>query len=172
MKQETTKTDLEILGEKIKDIEIAMLVTADADGVMRSRPMGTQKIDEDHAFQGQLWFFTKDHSPKTESIEKDQHVNVSYADPKSNTYVSVAGRAEIVKDREKIRELWTPAMKAWLAKGVDDPEIALIRVDVDSAQYWDAPNGKLVQLAGFAKAILTGTEMKHDQSSKKLDLRH
>lgn len=167
-----SKTDFQILEEKIAEIRICMLVTSDRDGVLRSRPMATQKFDKDHVFEGKLYFFTKEHSPKSESIEQDQAVNLAYADPDSNTYVSVAGSAQISKDKAIMKELWSPAMKAWFPDGLEDPEIALIAVDVQSAQYWDAPNGKLVQLAGFAKAVLTGTEMKHDQSSKKLNLQH
>ncbi len=172
MATEAQKSDFQILEEKIKDIRICMLVTSDRDGVLRSRPMATQKFDSDNVFKGALYFFTKEHSPKSQSIEQDQAVNLAYANPDSNTYVSVAGTAQISKDKQKMAELWTPALKAWFPEGLEDPEIALIEVNVDSAQYWDAPNGKLVQLAGFAKAILTGKEMKHDQSSKKLDLHH
>lgn len=172
MAKETQMTDFQILEDKIKDIRICMLVTSDQDGVLRSRPMATQKFDNSHVFDGKLYFFTKEHSPKSESIEQDQDVNLAYANPDSNTYVSVTGSARISKDKAKMKELYTPAIKAWFPEGLEDPEIALIEVDVESAQYWDSPNGKLVQLVGFAKAILTGKEMKHDQASKKLDLKH
>jgi general stress protein 26 len=172
MAKETQKSDFEVLQEKIKEIKFTMLVTADQDGVLRSRPMATQKFADGEVFDGKLYFFTKEHSPKSESIQQDQAVNLAYADPDSNTYVSVAGTASISKDKAKMKELWQPGLKAWFAEGLEDPEIALIEVNVDSAQYWDAPNGKLVQMAGFAKAVLTGTEMKHDQNSKKLDLHH
>ncbi|RYZ69424.1 MAG: general stress protein [Proteobacteria bacterium] len=132
MATETTKTDFQILEEKISKIHFAMLVTADQDGSLRSRPMGTQKFDGEHVFEGNLYFFTKEHSAKSEEIQHDQSVNLAYADPSSNTYVSVTGTAQISKDKAMIKELWNPALKAWFPDGVDDPEIALIVVDVKS----------------------------------------
>lgn len=146
--------DIHKLGELIKEIKIAMLTTVDVNGQLRSRPMGTQKLE----FDGQLWFFTKEHSPKVSEIMRDEHVNISYADPGSSTYVSVTGVAELVNDRVKMAALWTPILKAWFPDGLDDPELALLRVDVQKAEYWDAPSSKIVQLVGFAKAAITGKQ--------------
>src|SRR5690242_20494485 len=108
---------VEKLAKLIKGIKIAMLTTTCDDGTMRSRPMATQRTP----FDGELWFFTDDESPKVAEIRKDQHVNVSYADADSNTYVSVSGRAMLVKDRAKAKELWNPLYKAWFPEGLDDP---------------------------------------------------
>lgn len=148
----TGEANVRKLAELIKDIKFAMLTTADPDGALRSRPMATQSTE----FDGELWFFTSDASGKAASIKADQHVNVAYSNPDDNHFVSVTGRASIVKDRNKIKELWNPLLKTWFPDGVDDPQIALIRVSVDSAEYWDSPSSKLVHLYGFAKAMLTG----------------
>lgn len=160
--------EIKILAEKIKDIRVAMLTTADADGYLRSRPMATQELDRD----GKLWFFTKDHSPKANSIEQDQEINVAYADDAKNLWVSVTGKASIVRDRAKIKELWKPILKAWFPDGEDDPELALICVDVESAQIWDAPSGKVVTLVALAKSLATGQPMDHEKHTQKIDLRH
>jgi general stress protein 26 len=147
----TTNSDIRKLGELIKDIRIAMLTTTEADGSMRSRPMATQESD----FDGELWFFTDARSPKVD--EAAHHpVNVSYADPKHQRYVSVSGKAELVRDRKKIEELWNPAYKAWFPEGLDDPNLALLRVHVEKAEYWDSPGSAVVHLIGFAKALATG----------------
>ena len=140
------------LCELIKGIRIAMLTTVDDDGSLRSRPMANQ----DTAFDGTLWFFTEFNSAKVHEVEHDQHVNLSYAKPEDSTYVSVSGKATIVRDRAKMEELWSPIHKAWFPKGLDDPNIALLRVDVDKAEYWDSPSSAVVRLIGFAKAITTG----------------
>ncbi len=153
------------LGELIKDIQIAMLTTVEDDGTLRSRPMGTQKTE----FDGMLWFFTKEHSPKVEEIQHDRNVNLSYADPKHNTYVSVSGRAEVVTDPEKMKELWNPILKAWFPKGLEDPELSLLRVQVEQAEYWDSADSKVVQIAGFVKAVVTGQPAKGGEN-KKLEL--
>jgi len=140
------------LRDLIKDVKVAMLCTVEADGCLRSRPMMTQKTD----FNGQLWFFTGLDSAKVHEVEREHHVNVSYASPDKDVYVSVSGMARLTRDRAKLEELWNPIHKAWFPKGLDDPNIALLCVDVDKAEYWDAPSGKLVQLAGFVKALATG----------------
>ena len=153
------------LGELIKDIETAMLTTALDDGSLRSRPMATQRAD----FDGQhLWFFTDADSAKVHEVEHDRHVNVAYSDPSKNRFVSVSGTARVVRDKAKIKELWSPGIKAWYPDGPDDPKIALLRIAVDFAEYWDTPSNKMVQLIGFAKALLVG-ERYDPATNEKID---
>ena len=158
----TGEANIKKLAELIREMKFAMLTTVDPDGCLRSRPMATQKNE----FDGDLWFFTSRRSGKMESIKKDQHVNVAYADPDDQRYVSVSGRAEVVADQGRINELWTPALRAWFPKGKDDPEIALLRVRVESAEYWDSPSSTLVHLVGFAKALLTGERVKPGENER------
>ncbi|HYP06225.1 MAG TPA: pyridoxamine 5'-phosphate oxidase family protein [Bryobacteraceae bacterium] len=144
--------DIQKLGELIKGIPIAMLTTVDDEGCLRSRPMANQ----DEAFDGTLWFFTEADSTKVHELERDRHVNLSYADASDNRYVSVSGTASVVRDRAKMKELWSPLHKAWFPKGLEDPNIALLRVEVEKAEYWDSPSSAVVRLFGFAKALATG----------------
>jgi general stress protein 26 len=155
---ETTTDALEQLREKIDGIRIAMLTTVEEDGSLHSRPMATQETESD----GDLWFFTAAGSPKTGEIRRDHRVNLSYADPDDQRYVSVSGTARVVRDPAKAKELWNPLLKAWFPKGLDDPELALLRVEVEKAEFWDAPSGKMVQLAGFLKALATGKRYEAD----------
>jgi general stress protein 26 len=166
---EWTEKGMEKLGSLIKDIRFAMMTTQSCDyKFLHSRPMATQTTDFDGK---QLWFFTRESSEKVEEIKQDVHVNVSYADAKSNTFVSVSGRAFLVKDQGKIKELWNPLLTAWFPKGLEDPEIALIRVDLDGAEYWDQPSSKMVQLYGFLKAKLTGKPFQPTESqNQKIDI--
>ncbi len=150
------------LGELIKGIHIAMLTTLMPDGTLRSRPMGTQQAP----FDGQLWFFTDADSGKVYEIAGEHHVNLSYADPGNNRYVSISGLASVVDDRAKARELWSPVHKAWFPNGVDDPTLRLLRVDVNQAEYWDGPSGKVTQLIGMAKAALTGERYQPGENEK------
>ena len=140
----------------IKDVEVAMLTTVDPDGALRSRPMATIQFESKGADAQTLWFFTGGHSGKVEALRESGRVNLAYSRPSDNRYVSVCGTAKVLHDGAKAEELWTPAMKAWFPEGLEDPELALIRVDVESAEYWDPPSRAIVQLIGFAKAILTG----------------
>lgn len=149
---ETRDENIHKLGELIKEVKIAMLTTADVDGTLRSRPMATQKT----AFDGTLWFFTRASSPKVDEVERAHEVNLSYAAPDSNTYVSVSGTAQLVRDKGKAEELWNPILKAWFPRGLEDPDLALLRVTVHKAEYWDSPSSTMVQIAGFVKAVATG----------------
>ena len=142
--------------EIIKDIKFTMMTTADEKGALHSRPMACVSTKESQMAQNDLWFFTKKSSGKVEAIEHDRHVNLAYSDPQHNRYVSVAGRAELVEDQRKLEEFWNPIFKSWFPKGLEDPEIALLKISVDSAEYWDSPSSKLVQLFGFVKAVTTG----------------
>jgi len=137
------------------DIHVAMLTTRRADGLLHSRPMGTRAIEAD----GALWFFTADDSSKVQEIYHDQMVNVSYLKPGDQIYVSVAGKASLSRDRARIRELWTPALKAWFSAGPDDPSLALLRVDILAIDYWEGP-GKFVTLLKFARSAVTGAPAK------------
>lgn len=140
------------LRELIKDITFAMLTTVEDDGTLRSRPMVPQQAEGD----ADLWFFTYGGSPKADDVRRDDRVNVSFADNDNERWVSVSGRAEVVRDRAKIEELWNPVLKAWFPKGLDEADIALLKVDVDQAEYWDAPSSRMVQLVGLVKAVTTG----------------
>jgi general stress protein 26 len=148
---ETRAQTIEKLNLLIKDINIAMLTTIDK-GVLRSRPMATQETE----FDGELWFFTNKQTHKAEEIEKDNRVNASYSDPEDNRYVSMAGTAELVTDRAKIEELWSPTFLAWFPKGLEDPDLILLKVSVEQAEYWDATASTLVEAIGLLKSLVTG----------------
>ncbi|WP_114782270.1 pyridoxamine 5'-phosphate oxidase family protein [Botryobacter ruber] len=149
---QNTQENLRKLTDKIKDIDIAMMTTQEPDGMLRSRPMRTMETKDD----GVLWFFTGYDSAKSQELKQDSHVNLSYAKPGDNLYVSVSGRATLSRDKAKIDELWNPALKAWFPEGKDDPNIGLIKVTIDHAEYWDSPNSAVVHLIGVAKAVVTG----------------
>jgi general stress protein 26 len=70
--------------------------------------------------------------------------------------VSLSGRASITQDRDQIDKRWNAGAKAWFPKGKDDPQVALLRVDVAQAEYWDAPSSKMVVAAAYIKSRLTG----------------
>lgn len=142
------------LGEMIRDIRIAMLTTIDAEGVLRSRPMATREGGEDDG--GRLWFLTARNSGKVSEIRTHDQVGLSYSDPDGDRYVSVSGFAEVVEDRDRIRELWSPAYKGWFPGGSDDPELVALCVHVEHAEAWDAPSRTMAAIAGFVKATLTG----------------
>lgn len=150
------------LGELIKGIDIGMLTTRDDNGILHSRPMRAQDVE----FDGDLWFMTKADSGKVHEIEKEPQVCVSFARPNSQDYVSVSGTAELVRDRAKIDEFWSPVYVAFFPDGKDDPDLALIKVTAEQAEYWDSPSSPVVFAAGFIKAKLTGKQLKVGENEK------
>jgi general stress protein 26 len=140
------------ISELVKEIRIAMLTTLAKDNTMSSRPMAVQ----DKPFDGTLWFLTRSTSEKIDEIEEDSHVTLTFSEPSDSTYIALKGRAHVNQDRAKIKELWNPMYKAWFPKGEDDPEIAVLRVEVSEADYWEASGSKIVQLIKYAAASVTG----------------
>lgn len=167
MKTETN--DFEKLAGMIKDIKFTMLTTTAEDGSLHSRPMGTLNTGPKD-FDGTLWFFSKRDSIKNHNIEKEPHVNLAYANPDKHQYVSVSGKAFISEDKSRMKELWNTELKTWFPEGLEDPEITLIGVDVESAELWDSPPGKMIQLLGFVKSAVTGKPFE-GQSSSHIDLK-
>jgi len=158
--------DLTKLREIVKDIDFCMLTTIDENGDLHSRPMSVNgEIDPD----GDLWFFTYGSSHKVVEIEKTPKVNASFANPGDYRFVSISGTAELVRDRAKIEELWKPQFKAWFPNGTDEPDIALLRINVEKAEFWDSPSSKIAQAFNFVSALVTGKQMEGGEN-KKLEL--
>ena len=147
--------DLQKLRDMVKDIDFCMLTTIDQRGDLHSRPMSSNGEIDDNA---DLWFFTGASSLKVSEINDAPRVNVSFADPQNQNYISITGRARLVRDRKKIEELWTPQFQMWFPKGKDDPNVALLRVTAEKAEYWDSPSSTIRFALNFVSAIVTGEE--------------
>lgn len=131
------------LRKLIKGARVVMLTTVAPDGRFRSRPMIPGSFED-----GSLWFLTRVPSAKTTDIADNQRVNLAYSSPKDDRYVSISGAASILQDPARVRDLWEREHKAWFAGGKNDPELAVLRVQVDQVEYWDGDSGRMVPLAG------------------------
>ncbi|SFT05520.1 pyridoxamine 5'-phosphate oxidase family protein [Paenibacillus sp. BC26] len=140
----------EIVRELIKDIDIAMLTTVSEEGLV-SRPMKTQEVE----FDGNLWFLTKKNTGKFEELLHNRQVNVSYA---GKSFVSIRGEAELVDSTEKIKELWSPAYEKLLESTYDDPNLVLIKVVAETAEYWDTGNKFKLTKFLFSRLLGGNTE--------------
>ena len=161
--QGQTSDNLEKLREMIKEIDFCMLTTIDEQGDPHSRPMSSNgDIDRN----GDIWFFTGASSQKVSEIENSPKVNVSFADPKNQRYVSVTGSAQLTRDAKKIEELWRPEFKMWFPKGKYDPEIALLRIRLEKAEYWDSPSSTIAYVVNFVSAVVTGKEPEFGENRK------
>jgi len=152
---ERREDDLQKLRGLVKDIDFCMLTTVDETGHLHSRPMSSNgDIDPD----GSLWFFTSASSHKVDEIAKLPKVSVSFADPDNQRYVSISGTAQLVRDRKKIDELWRPEFKMWFPNGKDDPDVALLRVSTEQAEYWDSPASTIGYVLNFVSSLVSGKE--------------
>ncbi|NVM77760.1 general stress protein 26 [Duganella sp. SG902] len=147
-----SQEQINTIAAKIKDVRFGMFTTVDNDNMLSSRPLTAQQIDN----EGNMWFFTSDEAAFTRDLEDNPEVNVSFSNPDQHMYLSVTGQAYLVKDRAKARELWNPLMRTWFPGGLDDPHLAMIRVRIQTAEYWDASTSKMKQLVQLAKARITG----------------
>jgi general stress protein 26 len=149
---EERKQALAKLQGLVKDIPICMMVTEKKEGGLSSRPMST--VEADH--EGCFWFFTNHNSEKV--VEQNIHptVHLLYTDITHGTYVHVTGTSQEVWDREKIKSHWTPLLKAWYPKGIDDPTLCLLKIEAHDAKYWDAEDNKMVLFYELKKASETG----------------
>ena len=155
--------DLEKLRELIKEIDFCMLTTIDERGDLHSRPMSS---NGDIDVNGNLWFFTGAFSHKVSEIKDTPRVNVSFADPQNQHYVSVTGKARLVRDRAKIDELWRPEFQMWFPEGKDEPNMALLRVKAEKAEYWDSPSSTISFALNFVSALVTGEEPDEGEHKK------
>ncbi len=148
--------------DMIRDVEIAMMVTMDDEGRFRGRPMRAVKQE----FDGVLWFFTQAGSPKTDEVKEDERTLLAYADPHKQNYVSLSGHAQVVKDVAKQKELWSEPLRVWFPGGPEAPEVALMKVQVDGAEYWDSPSSTFVHAYGYVKAVATGEQPEGGENAK------
>ncbi len=142
--------EIKKLAGLMKEFKFVMLTTTEANGALHSRPMATQEVE----FDGDLWFFTGAHAPKVFEVDGHHQVNVAFANPEKNTYISASGVAQLIRDRAKIEQLWKPAYKTFFPKGLEDPELALLKVNVEKAEYWDSPSTALGRAFNFARAYV------------------
>ena len=141
---------LKTLNDKIKGIKFAMLTTVDSDGTLRSRPMATQ----DDPTDGDLYFFTLADTHKVFEIETDRQVCLSYTRPGDSAWVSISGTAQLVRDQALMQHLWKPTLSAWFPKGLRDPNLALLKVTIAKAEYWDSPSGIGATIGMLRNAIV------------------
>lgn len=117
-----------------------------------ARPMSVLKVDE----KGQIWFFTDQNSETVRDIQSDKASQLFFSNSSTSEYISLYGLTEIVNDREKINELWTPIAKTWFSEGKDDPRLSLIRFTPESGHYWDTKTNKAIQMVKLLFGAITG----------------
>lgn len=155
------KDDVTKIRELVEDLKFAMVTAPVREGDLHSRPMTLQEIDDDN----RLWFFIASDSELATQVGQDPRVNAAFAS--KETWVSVAGRAAVVQDAERIDRYWDSFVEPWF-DGRDDPRVALLRIDASAAEYWDTPGGKVTTVLSLVKSVVTGEPMTGDHGTVEL----
>ncbi len=148
------------VAELLKGERFAFFTTIAGDGTLTSRPMTLQEVE----FDGDLWFFAERGSNPVEHVAASPQVNVGAGS--GGSWVSLTGHAVVVHDVAKKRELWNGGVEAWFPQGPDDDSVVLIKVQADSAEYWDTPGGRLATAFSFVKAKVTGQRIEAGENEK------
>ncbi|KAA8485330.1 general stress protein 26 [Arcticibacter tournemirensis] len=150
------------LSDKIGHIKIAMLTTSDAAGKLESRPMYTFEIEDD----GLIWMFASKDSRKVSNIEANPQVVLNYSQPDTDLYITVNGTATVTTDPVKIEQLWSDRYQVWFPYGKTDPNLCLLKIVPEEAEYWDTPDLLVSQIISLVKNTLAGNPHVEGENKK------
>ena len=163
-----SKFDHSTLWDLIKDIRFGMLTHRHHDGMLYSHPLTTQNNSLDEV--STLYFFIFEKSELASSLRQDGNVNVSYASPDDDRYISIVGKASVTHDPATVEQLWAPAAQDWFPDGPTDLDLALLTVEIIHAEYWDVEESRMKHLFKIAKAALTGEQRPHLSGHKEVNM--
>jgi len=133
----------------IQGIDLVILTTVRPDGSLHSSPMVSHGVEANGVF----WLLASDHSDKVEAVRTTQHVNLAFCDPAKQRYVSISGFCELIRDRNRAHAMWKTDYSSWFPGGVDDPNLILLRIVAQQAEYWDAAQARMIPLNGFLSSL-------------------
>lgn len=155
------KADIGRVWDIIKKVGVCMLTTQFAGG-LRARPLEARPDRE----AGLIFFVTDLHSPKEDEIASAPDVGIVFIDPDDKAYLSITGRASVLRDVEKTKAVWRKTDEVWWPDGPGSPDVSLLRIEPSTAELWDGPASAAVTAFEFVKAKLTGQEPKLGQNRK------
>ena len=124
---------------KMRDIDFAVLSTRTEGGALAGRPMSNNR---DVDFDGDTYFFTMEDTRTVADIGRDPQVGLAYQ-AKSGMlgmrpfFLTVEGRASLIRDKAEFAAHWTKDLDAWFEQGIDTPGLVLIKVSAERLHYWD-----------------------------------
>lgn len=145
--------NLQELRDLLKDFDTVMLVTRTREGLMRARPMALQDMDD--MPDCDLWLVTGEDTPKVAEISEEHSVCVAAFRSRDKAYVSISARADVQRNPAEIKRVWKPDWKIWF-NGADDPTIAIMKLEVLRAEYWEPEGGRLRVLYEMVKGAVSG----------------
>ncbi len=120
------------IARKIRQLDICMMVTQSPRGVLNSRPMSNNGAV---TYRGDSYFFSYDGSQKIKDIAANPQVSLNFEGEK-NLYISVTGKAKLIRSRAQMEEHWMDSLNQWFKDGLDTPGIVLIHIKGTKLKYW------------------------------------
>jgi general stress protein 26 len=128
-----------------------MLVTHRDDGRLDARPMNVAQLDPNC----DMFFLTRI-DDKVDEVKANPNAQV-VAQHEEDSWLSLAGRVEVLNDRDLVEDLWQEPYRAWFPDGVDDPNLRVLAFRPDHGEYWDQRGvNKVTYALKVAKAYVTG----------------
>jgi general stress protein 26 len=127
------------IAEKMRDIDFTILSTRTESGAIAGRPMSNNREVE---FDGDAFFFTCDNTRTVGDIERDPQVGLGFQGKSGALgmrpfFITVEGRAELIRDKGRFKEHWTSGLDRWFEQGVDTPGLVLVKVKAQRLHYWN-----------------------------------
>lgn len=151
----TNQEAIEKLQQLVNKIDICMFCSAIGDGELHTVPMSRQEVDD----TGAIWFLLSAESDTCKNVLQDPRVQLLYAHVSDYNFLTVKGTATISQDPARIEKYWNKFTEAWFEKGKADPNIRVMKVQVEDAYYWDNKTNKLATLLKLAASALTGSKL-------------
>lgn len=138
----------------LEDANVVMLSTLGEDASIACRPMALRKVDALQPLQ--LWFLTREATGTVDQVDHHPTACVTFQCDERNVYVVMHGRADVVRDRDRIRASWRPMDSVFFPEGPDAESLCLVRVLPTHAVVWQGPGGLVGKSIAFVQAVATG----------------
>ena len=141
----------------LREYDDVMLVTHASGQRLDARPMHVVQVDRNC----DLWFLTRV-DDKVEELRAHPDAQV-VGQHENDSWISLAGRVEVLDDRRRVEELWREPYRAWFPDGKDDPDLRVLAFRSERGEYWDQRGANRVEYAlKTAKAYVTGEPPRPD----------
>lgn len=128
--------------ERMEDSPILMVGLT---GVPEHSEPLTAQLDKDQV--DTLFFFIA----RDNRLAKGGPAMAQFVSKGHDFFACLRGTARVDNDPAMIDKLWSNQVEAWFPGGRNDPKLALLRLDIDSAELWETDmslSGRLKMLVG------------------------
>ena len=130
-----------------------VMIGLENDG-QHSEPL-TAQLDDDQP--NVLYFFTA----RDNRIASGGKAMAQFQSKGHDFFACLAGTVTVDNDRAQIDKLWSKQVEAWFPGGKEDPNLTLLRFDIESAELWESD----ISLSGQVKMLFGGTIKPRESSS-------